>query len=233
MTGVVLFGYGGMGKVIESIIKERDDMEICRIIDFGEVIFENGKEYDRLVGIDFSHFKMADDNLAYVKENRIPLICGTTGLSEEQLNNLKEAGKVIPVCYSSNYSYGVLAMKKILAYAMNYLADWDIELVEAHHNKKADAPSGTAKTLLEIIGDGKKVYGREGESLRTEGEIGVHAIRGGTENGMHEVIFFGDNEQVSIKHHAQTRRIFANGAVIAANRIPDEPGYYTFEDIVG
>ena len=232
MTGIVLFGHGGMGKTIESIINDRDDMEIAEIIDFGESIYKSDKTYDRLVGIDFSHYKKADDNLKYVVEKKIPLICGTTGLSDEQLNNLKEAGNEIPVCYSTNYSYGVLVMKKILAYSMNYLSDWDIELVEAHHNQKIDAPSGTAKTLLEIIGDGKKVYGREGESKRTKGEVGVHAIRGGTENGMHEVMFFGDNEQISIKHHAQTRRVFAAGAVIAASKIPDKPGYYTFEDIV-
>lgn len=232
MTGVVLFGYGNMGKVIESIIKDRDDMEIARIFDFGEKIFDSDKTYDRMVAIDFSHFKMADDNLKYVVENKIPLVCGTTGLSEEQVENLHKAGEQIPVCYSTNYSYGIIVLKKLLARGMEYLSDWDIELVEAHHNQKEDAPSGTAKTLLGIIGDGKKVYGREGSSKRQQGEIGVHALRGGTENGMHEIIFFGDNEQITIKHHAQTRRVFASGAVIAAGKLPDKPGFYTFEDIV-
>ncbi len=115
---------------------------------------------------------------------------------------------------------------------MESLDDWDIELVEAHHNQKEDAPSGTAKTLLDIIGDRKRVCGREGSGRRQPGEVGVHALRGGTENGMHEIIFFGDNEQITVKHHAQSRRVFAAGAVIAASRIPDEPGFYTFEDIV-
>ncbi len=115
MTGVVLFGYGNMGKVIESIIKERTDMEIARIIDFGEVIFRSEKKYDKYVAIDFSHCKMTDDNLKYVKEKRIPLVCGTTGLSEQQVEEIKRAGEVIPVCYSTNYSYGIIVLKKMLA----------------------------------------------------------------------------------------------------------------------
>lgn len=233
MTGVVLFGYGQMGHQIESFIDARDDMALYQVYDFGELIKEDTEtKFDKLVVVDFSHFKMHDMAIGYAKEHNCGIVAGTTGLQEYQIENLKEAGKTIPVCYSTNYSYGVIVMKKVLAKACEYLSDWDIELIEAHHNLKQDAPSGTAKTLLEVIGKENKVYGREGQCPRQAGEVGVHAIRGGTEAGMHLVQFWGDNEVIEIKHHAQSRRIFANGAVIAAGLLPDAAGFYTFEDIV-
>lgn len=245
MIGIVLFGYGQMGHQIESIIDSRDDVFLYQVYDQNGLVKENtgaGNEAgaeagaethaDKLVVIDFSHFKMHDQALVYAKEHNCGIVAGTTGLQEYQVENLKAAGEEIPVCYSTNYSYGVLALKKVLAKACEYLGDWDIELIESHHNKKQDAPSGTAKTLLEIIGAENQVYGREGQCPRKKGDVGVHAIRGGTEAGMHQVQFWGDNEMIEIKHHAQSRRIFANGAVIAATVLPEAAGYYTFEDIV-
>lgn len=233
MTGIILFGYGQMGHQIEESIKAREDVEIYRIYGSEGLIRENTKiSFDRYVVIDFSHFKLHDSALDYALENKCAIVCGTTGLLEEQMTRLKKASETLPVLYSTNYSYGVLALKKILAYACRYLGDWDIELIEAHHNKKQDAPSGTAKTLLEIIDKKDLVYGREGQCPRKPGEVGVHAIRGGTEAGMHTIQFWGDNEMIEITHHAQSRRIFANGAVMAADLIPQTSGYYTFEEIL-
>lgn len=233
MTGIILFGYGQMGHQIESFIDARDDMALYRVYDFGELIKEDTEtEFDRYVVVDFSHFKMHDMAIEYALNAKCAIVCGTTGLEERQIAHLKEASSEIPVMYSTNYSYGVVILKKLVELACRYLGDWDIELIEAHHNKKQDAPSGTAKTLLDIIGRENRVYGREGQCPRQPGEIGVHAVRGGTEAGMHTVQFWGDNEVIEIKHHAQSRRIFANGAVIAAGLIPETPGYYTFEDIL-
>lgn len=233
MTGIVLFGYGQMGHQIESFINARDDMELYQVYDFGQLIKENTEtEFDRYVVVDFSHFKMHNMAIEYALSHKCAIVCGTTGLEDEQIEHLKEASSEIPVMYSTNYSYGVVILKKIVAEACRYLGEWDIELIEAHHNKKQDAPSGTAKTLLDIIGRENRVYGREGQCPRQPGEIGVHAIRGGTEAGMHTVQFWGDNEVIEITHHAQSRRIFANGAVIAAGLIPEEAGYYSFEDIL-
>lgn len=232
MIGIELFGYGKMGKVIEGIIEESDNLVMAGIhgIDMDE---ERNIACDRHVVIDFSHKDFHDKAVAYALENGYALVSGTTNLSEEQMEALKEAGRIIPVCYSTNYSYGVLALKRILRAAAELLGDWDIELTETHHNQKVDAPSGTAKSALEVLVDvtGKRpVMDRTGK--READEIGVHALRGGTIAGIHTVDFFGREESITITHNAQSRRIFAEGAVKTAANMTAEPGFYTVDDIL-
>ena len=187
--------------------------------------------------IDFSH----RDNLAwivdYVKDNNCALVYGTTGLTEEHKQALSDLAAVRPVFFASNFSYGVAALQEILKVATPLLKDtFDMELVETHHNQKQDAPSGTAKTILSILnstGEFKEVYGREGMTGARGKEIGVHALRGGTEAGEHVVHYFGDNESITITHHATNRQIFVNGALRAADFLQGkEPGMYGMNDLL-
>ncbi len=170
--------------------------------------------------IDFSHFSLTEEILKYAIEINSPLVIATTGHTDEQKLKIEEASKKIAILKATNTSLGVNIMNQIVSYATKLLADFDIELIEKHHNRKIDAPSGTAVTLLEVINESfseKKnfVYGREGNKKREKNEIGVHAIRAGNIVGEHTVIFSSGDEIIEIKHEALSRKIFADGAVKA------------------
>ena len=142
-----------------------------------------------------------------------------------------------PVLYSGNYSLGVMVMKKLVKIASDILGEnFDVELIEKHHNRKLDAPSGTAKMLVDAVNSDKNyklTHGREGASKRVKEEIGVHAIRGGTLCGEHEMLFLGNDEVVSIKHEAHSRKIFAKGACKGAEwLIGKKPGLYNMDDVL-
>jgi 4-hydroxy-tetrahydrodipicolinate reductase len=150
---------------------------------------------------------------------------------------LVKLSKTNPVFFSANFSYGVAVLQQILKTAVPLLSkQYDMELVETHHNQKADAPSGTAKALLEIMNPDHsytEVYGRSGLIGKRGKEIGVHALRGGTEAGEHSVHFFGDNESITITHHATNRQIFVNGALQAAEFLEGkESGLYGMDDLI-
>ena len=186
--------------------------------------------------IDFSHRDNLDWIIDYVEKNHCALVYGTTGLDEAQKARLTKLSENYPVFYSANYSYGVAVFEEILRVAVPLLKDrYDMELVETHHNQKQDAPSGTAKALLEIMnpeGEFKEVYGRQGMVGARQKEIGVHALRGGTEAGEHTVHFFGDNESITLTHHATNRQIFVNGALQAAQWLEGKPaGMYNMKDL--
>ncbi len=241
MINITLFGYGGMGKAIEAAANSRADMEISRIFDFDGVdiscIRGEKNSLSNEAVIDFSHYAMHDRALEYAVQNNIPIVVGTTGLSDEQIQNMQNAAEHIPVLYSTNYSYGILIMNHLLKEANRYLAKWDVELVETHHNQKKDAPSGTAKTMLSILnetGSKSEVYGRQGiTGVRDKKEIGVHALRGGTVAGTHTVSFFGTDETIEITHRAASKKIFAEGACIALAKLYSrEPGFYNLEEIL-
>ena len=161
----------------------------------------------------------------------------TTGEKEKLLNKLDELSQNIPVFFSANMSYGVHALTKILAAAVPLLDEFDIELTEAHHNKKVDAPSGTLEKLYDVIVSLKEnvtpVYDRhELNEKRQPQDIGIHSIRGGTIVGEHEVLFAGTDETIQITHRAQSKDIFANGAIQAAERLVNKPnGFYTFDNL--
>jgi len=169
----------------------------------------------------------------------VNLIIGTTGLTPEQRIVIDEAirkNKVRAVI-SPNYSVGVNVFFKIVREAAKYLADYDIEIIEAHHNQKKDAPSGTALRAADVISEalgGKEyVYGREGLAPRGK-EIGIHAVRGGDITGDHTVLFVGNSERIEIRHMAHSRQIFAKGAVRAAEWVcGQEPEIYSMDDVLG
>ncbi len=201
--------------------------------------FENCPSVDVIV--DFSTWKPGADVLTYAVKHRIPAVIATTGLSEEQLAAIDEAAKVIPIFRSGNMSLGIALLRALAKKAASVLGDtFDIEIVEAHHNRKADAPSGTALMLLDAVKAGceserEAVFGRHGRDCkRRKQEIGVHALRGGTVTGEHEVLFFGTSERLKISHSAENRSVFAAGALKAAEfLVAQKPGMYSMDDVVG
>jgi 4-hydroxy-tetrahydrodipicolinate reductase len=167
-------------------------------------------------------------------ESRRPLVVGTTGLDDAQVALLRTTSARVPIWYARNMSTGVSLLQRILPEIAHILDGYDIELIEAHHRHKVDAPSGTALMLAEAILAGLRddvehplVHGREGYSPRQPGEIGIHAVRGGGNAGEHTVVFASDEEEIRISHRAYNRRAFAAGAIRAAKAIHGQPpGWY-------
>jgi 4-hydroxy-tetrahydrodipicolinate reductase len=193
------------------------------------------------VVIDFSHPAAVAELARECKERRIPLVCGTTNLPDDAQRALEELAKVAPMLWAPNMSIGVQLLAEIVEIAAQRLGlNYDIEIVEVHHGKKIDAPSGTAKRLVEAVrgglsAGGKLVHGREGEpGARTKGEIGVHAIRGGDVIGDHTVHLLGQGERLELTHRATSRDLFAHGALRAAAFLLQKPaGRYTIKDLLG
>lgn len=231
---IIVGGNGKMGSLIRQTAIKQGHQVLANI---------DAHCLDQLAGlekadmiIDFSHRDNLDWIIDYVEKNHCALVYGTTGLDEAQKARLTKLSENYPVFYSANYSYGVAVFEEILRVAVPLLKDrYDMELVETHHNQKQDAPSGTAKALLEIMnpeGEFKEVYGRQGMVGARQKEIGVHALRGGTEAGEHTVHFFGDNESITLTHHATNRQIFVNGALQAAQWLEGKPaGMYNMKDL--
>ncbi len=176
--------------------------------------------------IDFSSPRALSPLLAYALKNNMPCVLGTTGYTDDDMRQIDEAASHIAIFQSSNMSVGVYVLKTLATQARAMLPGFDIEIVEKHHNKKTDAPSGTALTLYEALRDGASLptFGREGrQALRQPQEVGLHAVRGGTLAGEHEVGFYGNNECLLLTHSAQSRQIFALGALRAARFIHQQP----------
>jgi 4-hydroxy-tetrahydrodipicolinate reductase len=192
--------------------------------------------------IDFTTPVATLSTLSIARCEKIPIVIGTTGIKDEEQKVIESSAKVIPVLYSSNMSIGVNVLFGLVPAAAAALGeDYDIEIIESHHNKKKDAPSGTAKTLLERISQAKgknaadiAIYGRDGNvGQRPRNQIGVHAVRAGGIVGEHTVIFAGENETVVITHRANSRDIFAKGALMAAKYITGKsPGLYNMENVI-
>lgn len=231
---IIVGGNGKMGSLIRQTAIEQGHQVLANIDAhcLGQLA---GLEKADMI-IDFSHRDNLDWIIDYVEKNHCALVYGTTGLDEAQKARLTKLSENHPVFYSANYSYGVAVFEEILRVAVPLLKDrYDMELVETHHNQKQDAPSGTAKALLEIMnpeGEFKEVSGRQGMVGARQKEIGVHALRGGTEAGEHTVHFFGDNESITLTHHATNRQIFVNGALQAAQWLEGKPaGMYNMKDL--
>jgi len=189
------------------------------------------------VCIDFSGVGALPKLADYIRRTGTPLVSGTTGYTDPDFAVLQALAETVPVIWASNYSTGIAVLRRILRQYAPILEDWDKELIELHHNKKIDAPSGTAKTLLKELdpqGTATVIHGREGIcGQRTKGEIGVFALRGGTVAGEHSVLFFGEDESLELTHKASSRRIFAAGALRAAESLADKaPGYYDLENLL-
>ena len=203
-------------------------------------VYPSAVDTDFDVAIDFSVPAASMAVLDLCVRRKKPLVLCTTGLNDEQLARVDAAAKEIPVLRSGNMSLGIHLMRALCAKARATLGDaYDVEIVETHHNRKIDAPSGTAKMLAETILEASAlpmdcVYGRhDGARRRAHNEIGIHSLRGGTVVGEHEVLFFGNDETLSIRHQAQSKGVFATGALRAALFLHGKPaGRYSMEDLV-
>ncbi len=235
---IILCGYGRMGVMLEGLIVPRQDMEILGVVHPG--LYDSAMDVPGKadVIIDFSYPGNLDGILARAKRDGCAVVLGTTGLSEEQALAIRAASAEVPVVHASNFSLGVAVLRRAAAMAASILKDsgFDIEIVEAHHNQKVDAPSGTAKALLKAVdpeGEFAVVPGRDGIVGKRGREIGVHALRGGNVAGEHSVFFFGEDETLEFRHSAASRKIFAVGALKAAQFAAGrEPGLYGIDDIL-
>ena len=168
----------------------------------------------------------------------VPMVTGTTGFADAQLDGLRAASDTVPVLKASNFARGVAALRRAVREAAAALPGYDVELTETHHNGKRDAPSGTAKSILgdveSVRGElGGRVHGREGDAPRDAGEVGVHARRAGDVTGEHEVLLAGNRETLELTHRAGDRGVFAEGALDAAGWLADrDPGWYGFGDVL-
>lgn len=250
IKAVISGALGRMGGTVGRIVSEAHDLELVGGIDvkkgslFGTEVVP-ATEIDALlrekkpdVLIDFSVAAAAVENIKAAARNNVALVVGTTGFSPAQRKEIESAveGKV-PAVISSNFSVGVNIFWKLVREAARQLGDYDIEVTEAHHRYKKDAPSGTAKTILDILdqelGEREKVYGRVGATERKD-EIGVHVIRGGDIVGDHSVLFAGNFECIEISHRAYDRAVFAQGAIRATRWVVGrEPRIYTMQDVLG
>ena len=249
MVNVIISGCSGhMGRVVESICSADPDVNVIAgfdLIQSGQAypVFSNpaecGEKADAV--IDFSNPSALDGLLAYCTENQVPVVLATTVYSKEQLEAISAASKAIPVFRSANMSLGINVMVELVKRTAQILGEsYDIEIVERHHNRKVDAPSGTAVMLADAAAAGLAeqpdyVYGRSDRRVaRPKNEIGISSVRGGTIVGVHNVIFAGRDEVIEITHTAQSREIFASGAVKAAKFLTrvSAPGLYDMQQLV-
>lgn len=228
---IALHGTGTMGKTIKELGGEK-------IVSFVDSIDSIDIDEKIDVVIDFSHFSKLDELIEHCTLRNYPLVIATTGYTGATLEKIINSSKTIPILLSSNTSLGVNALNSLLKKLVPKLEDsFDIEIVEKHHNKKIDSPSGTAITLLETIQNSLKekytvVNGRKGVAKRDFKEIGMHSIRGGTIVGEHSIIFAGEDEIIEVTHKALSKKIFAVGALKCAEFLKDkEARLYTMEDI--
>ena len=250
MTRVIMHGCNGhMGRVITDLVSKDDDIEIVAGIDpFDDghntyPVFASIKDCDVKADavIDFASAKAEDALLDYCVEKQIPVVVCTTGLSKEQLDKVRESACKVAVLKSANMSLGINTLFKLLQDAAKVFipSGYDVEIVERHHNQKLDAPSGTALALADSINEAMDnvysyTYDRSQErKKRSDKEIGIAAVRGGTIVGEHEVIYAGEDEVIEFKHTAYSKAIFAKGAVSAAAFLAGkEPGLYDMSDVI-
>ena len=237
---------GRMGQEVIKKVAEEKDLNITCGVGIGEnnekfPIYENTKDIEEKVDviIDFSIPKASLNILEYARKNKIPIVIATTGFSDEELKVIKEASEEIPVFRSSNMSLDINLMAKIVQEIARVLNDTDIEIIETHHNRKVDSPSGTAILLADAINEvleNKKIYTfdrMQKREKRSKDEIGFSSIRGGNIVGEHTVKFFGENETLEIKHTSYSRQVFVEGALKAAKFIVTKnSGLYDMRSMV-
>lgn len=250
MTKVAVNGAAGrMGRTVIETVADRDDVETVVGFDVADIeeiqgvpvvhaddVTEGLAEYEPDVVIDFtvpeSTVALADACV----ETGTGMVVGTTGFDDEGFDALEEASESIPVLKATNFSRGIQALLRAIGEALQAVPDYDLELMESHHNQKIDAPSGTAKTILETVQehrDVEPVYGREGHAPREDDEIGVFARRAGDIRGEHELIAAGNDEVLSLSHHAEDRSVFAAGAIDAAEWLAGQDAdWYDFGAVI-
>ena len=247
MIKVLINGCNGkMGKEVASAINLTPNIEIlCGVdkIDTGDNNFPVFTDIEKInlipdVIIDFSIPEATFNILKFANKHKIPTVIATTGFTNDELEKIKEYSKNFAIFRSANMSYEINLMAKLVSELAQKLTDSDIEIVETHHNRKIDSPSGTALILADSINNALNnemtyEYNRHSKrEKRTQKEIGIHSIRGGTEVGKHSVIFFGNNESFEITHNVTSRAVFANGAIKASFFIVHkENGLYNMNDM--
>lgn len=249
MTRIIISGCGGkMGRVLFACAAQREDCTVVAGVDVHTGVqdafpvycspLEIKEEADVL--IDFSNPSLLPDLLAFGKKTHMPLVLCTTGYDKEQGNAVKQAAQEIPIFYSGNMSIGINLLIELAKKAAQVLGEnFDVEIIEQHHNQKIDAPSGTALMIADGVVEAENrsmhyVYDRHSQRRkRSPDEIGIHSIRGGTIVGEHAVIFAGPNEVITISHSAQSKEIFAAGALNAAVYLVGKgAGLYSMSDFI-
>lgn len=250
MVKIIITGCNGrMGQMITGIVKEDEDAAIVAGVDIVNnrdndyPVFTDISDCDIQadVIIDVSSANGIEERMDYAVDKHIPAVVCSTGLSDSQLTYVKEASKKVAVLKSANMSLGINLLMKLVKEAAKKLADngFDIEIVEKHHNQKLDAPSGTALALADSINEElgdryEYVYDRsQVRKKRGKEELGISAVRGGTIVGIHDVIFAGTDEVITLSHTAYSRAVFAKGSVVAAKFLKDkDAGYYDMADVL-
>lgn len=237
---------GRMGKeLVKLIIEGYRDYELVAAINRRNIILDGDLVFSHLGDfseeadciIDFTNHEQTNSLIQYAIRRKLPLVIATTGQTEEEIDIIREASKEIPIFFSANMSLGIAILVELAKTTTKLMGDADIEIIEKHHNRKVDAPSGTAlmiaDAIKEVRPDARYVKGRNGYDKREKNEIGIHAIRMGNIFGEHEVIIGTDTQTISLKHEVHNRALFAEGALAAAEFIVDKsPGIYDMQDMV-
>ena len=248
MIRVLLSGCSGkMGNAVTNLIAEKDDIAIIAGVDTVSCSadFPIYKSFSLVsetpdVIVDFSNVSVLSSLLDFALSKKIPLIIATTGYNDKQIAEINNASKVIPVFFTANMSLGINVLCSLVKRAATVLgSDFDIEIVEKHHNRKLDAPSGTAIMLANAINsvfEDTYAYEYDRHSkrrMRRNNEIGIHSVRGGTIVGDHDIIFAGHEEVITLSHSAQSKGVFAAGAIAAARFIVNaKPGLYDMNSML-
>ncbi|MCZ6162150.1 4-hydroxy-tetrahydrodipicolinate reductase [Campylobacter ureolyticus] len=242
MLKIGIYGSNGrMGKMIQECLKEYENVKIAALFDKNSSNLEDFFKSSDVV-IDFSMPEGTKALLEFAKKNPKPLCIGTTGLSKDELNLMKEISKNMPILYATNMSLGVAVLNKLAFLASKALSEFDAEILEMHHRYKKDAPSGTALTLAENVAIARnldlhkvRVSGRDGIiGQRSKDEIAVMSLRGGDIVGRHTAGFYGNGEFIELNHTATSRATFANGAIKVAIWLSSQKnGLYDINDCLG
>ena len=250
MTRIAVNGADGrMGRTVIETANERDDLDVVvgfDVADTDEVqgvpvvhaddVADGLAQYEPQVVVDFT---VPESTLALAEacaDADVGMVVGTTGFDSGGMASLRATSEEVPVLKATNFSRGIQVLLRTVSEAVSALPNYDLELMETHHNGKIDAPSGTAKTILETVQeerDVEPVYGREGHAPRDADEIGVFARRAGDIRGEHELILAGNDEVLSLSHHAEDRAVFAAGALDAAAWLAGrDPEWYSFGAVI-
>lgn len=249
MNSIILCGCNGhMGNVIKSVVGARENCQIVAGVDLNTDKSNDFPVYSSIsecnenadVIIDFSHPSCLNSILDYSESHNVPVVLATTGYNEEQKAQIKAASEKSPVFFTYNMSLGINLLAELAQKASRILSnDFDVEIIERHHNQKIDAPSGTALMLADAISEVvdsplKYEYDRHSKrEKRTKHEMGIHAVRGGTIVGEHEIMFAGRDEIITLSHSARSKEVFAVGAVNAALFMcGKQNGLYTMKDLL-
>jgi len=244
---ILVYGFGLMGKKVAQAVRDNAKMNLIGVVSpvfdakIDEKMYKSLDEVNDKIDaiIDFSHPNNINDILKFGIKNHCALVIATTGFTQQQLLHIEEASSQIPIFQSYNTSFGISMLTKIVKEVVQefYQHDYDIEIIEKHHNQKIDAPSGTAKLLYDVIHEDieetKEVYDRsQVHHKREKNEVGIQSVRAGTIFGEHTVLFAGHDEMIEVKHTALSKEVFVQGAISACEAIVDKDnGLFTLKNL--